>query len=147
MAEKQGPENSTPAYADSLKGTTMRVYRFIYRTGYAVRVTEIQRALQLSSPSVAHYHVNKLLQFGLIREEQEGYVIEKVVFEDIIRFRRLSIPFQTAYSAFFAVSLVVLTVFMRPTVITSSYFFATAVIVVALLISLYEMLKTLAKVY
>jgi predicted DNA-binding transcriptional regulator len=146
MTQKEHAESPT-SYADSLKGTTMRVYRYIYKTGNAVKVNELQRALKLSSPSVAQYHLKKLLQFGLIREEQEGYVIEKVVFENVIKFRRLSIPFQTAYAAFFAASLVVLTVFMRPTVITSAYFFAVAVIAVALVVSLYEMFKTLAKVY
>jgi len=146
MTEKGQPEGQTP-YADSLKGTTMRVYRYIYKAGNAVRVNEIQRALKLSSPSVAHYHLNKLLQFGLIREEADGYVIDKVVFENVIKFRRLSIPFQTAYVAFFAISLVVLIVFMKPPVITSAYFFATAVIAVALVISLYETFRTLAKVY
>jgi predicted DNA-binding transcriptional regulator len=146
LTGKERPENPAPR-ADSLHGTTMRVYRYIYKTGSAVRVNELQRALKLSSPSVAHYHVDKLLQLGLIREGQDGYVIDKVVFENVIKFRRLSIPFQTAYVAFFAASLIVLIAFMRPPVITSAYFFAAAVIAVALIISLYETFRTLAKVY
>jgi len=47
---------------DVLKGTTLRVYRLIYRQGRPMGVHDVQRGLQLSSPSVAQYHIKKLLE-------------------------------------------------------------------------------------
>jgi predicted DNA-binding transcriptional regulator len=141
------PARETPDIHDSaLKGTTYRVYRYMYKVGKAVRVNDVQRALNLSSPSVAQYHIKKLLGLGLIREEQEGYVIEKVVFENIVRFRRMLIPFQAAYTAFFAVSLVVLLTALRPPAVTSTYGFALAVIIVAVMVSGYGAFKALNRV-
>jgi len=121
----------------------MRVYRYVYRSDRPVRVNDVQRGLGLSSPSVAEYHIRKLLQFGLIREEQEGYVIDKVIFSNIVRFRRTSIPVQSAYVAFFAVSFIVMLTLFRPSSYSAGYFFTLLVILTGILVSLYEALKTL----
>lgn len=128
----------------SLKGTTYRVYRYMLKHG-PVSISDVQKGLGLSSPSVSQYHIKKLLRLGLIREEQEGYVIDKVVLENVIRIRRTSIPMQTAYVAFFCVTLLILLAFLRPATIRSVYFFAVVVNVAALGISLYETGKTLKR--
>jgi predicted DNA-binding transcriptional regulator len=145
LSEREPNKETPDIYDASLKGTTYRVYRYMYRAGKAVRVNDVQRDLHLSSPSVAQYHIKKLLNLGLIREDLEGYVIDKVVFENVIRFGRLSIPLQTAYATFFAASLVILLTILRPTGVTSTYFFALIAITVALLISVYETLKTIRR--
>ena len=132
---------------DILKGTTLRVYRFIYRQGRPMGVHDVQRGLSLSSPSVAQYHIKKLRGAGLIREEQEGYVIDRVIFENMIRVRRALIPLQATYSIFFASTLVVMLTILRPPAITAIYVFALIVNVAALLISLYEVSRALRKVY
>jgi hypothetical protein len=121
----------------------MRVYRYIFKAQRPIRVGDIQRGLRLSSSSVAQYHVKKLLTLGLIREEPEGYVIEKVVFENIIRFRRLVIPLQVTYAVFFATSLIVMLTYLRPHSASSLFVFALAVIAAAVAISVYEAIKTL----
>lgn len=131
------------SHSSPLGGTTMRVYRYVYRSDRPVRVNDVQRGLGLSSPSVAEYHIRKLLQFGLIREEQEGYVIDKVIFSNIVRFRRTSIPVQSAYVAFFAVSFIVMLTLFRPSSYSAGYFFTLLVILTGILVSLYEALKTL----
>jgi hypothetical protein len=115
----------------------------MYRAGTVVRINDIQRGLGLSSPSVAQYHVKKLLQFGLIREEQGGYTIDKVIFSNVIRFRKISIPYQAAYLAFFVASLAVMLTVLRPSSTTAAYFFALLVITVAAVITVYETVKTL----
>jgi DNA-binding transcriptional ArsR family regulator len=132
---------------DILKGTTLRVYRLIYRQGRPMGVHDVQRGLELSSPSVAQYHIKKLLGAGLIREEQDGYVIDRMIFENIIRVRRALIPFQATYSIFFASTLVVMLTLLRPPDLTSVYVFALIVNGVALTISSYEVLRALRKVY
>ena len=145
MAEKVRAKDSEDNYGDSLKGTTMKVYRYMYKAGTAVRINDIQRALGLSSPSVAQYHVKKLLEFGLIREEQEGYLVDKVIFSNVMRFRKVSIPYQAAYLAFFIASLVVMVTILRPSSITATYFFALLVITVAAVITTYEAIQTLRR--
>src|SRR5712692_5136849 len=140
------PNEAGDSYDPYLRGTTYRVYRFMLKHGKPVGISEIQKDLGLSSPSVSQYHVRKLLQLGLIKEEQEGYVVDRVVAENVIRIRRTLVPVQTAYVAFFGVTLFILLVFLRPTGIDSIYFFAIVVNGSALGISLYEMVKTLKRI-
>jgi predicted DNA-binding transcriptional regulator len=127
-----------------LKGTTLRVYRCLYRAGTPMGIHDVQRALKLSSPSVAEYHIKKLVRAGLAKEGQNGYTVDKVVFENVIRIRRTVIPLQTTFVAFFASAFVVLLTVLRPASITSTYVFSLIVCGVAVVILLYEALKTLA---
>ncbi len=139
------PSEADKTYNPYLKGTTYKVYRYLLRQRKPVGVSDVQRGVGLSSPSVSQYHIRKLLHLGLIREEQDGYVVDRVVLENVIRIRRTSIPVQAAYVAFFGVTLFILLVFLRPASINSVYFFAALVNGSALGISAYEMTKTLKR--
>jgi predicted DNA-binding transcriptional regulator len=132
--------------AKVLKGTTLRVYRFIFKAGRPVGVSEVQEGLSFSSSSVASYHVSKLLQAGLIREQDKGYVVDRTVFDNLVRVRRMLIPFQTAYLAFFVVAFLILLTYLRPPQLTSMYGFALAVCLVAAATSLYEVVRALKKI-
>ena len=68
-----------------------------------------------------------------------------MVLENVIRIKRVSVPTQTGYLAFFGVTFFVLLVFLRPDTINSLYFFAVVVNVAALAVSLYEVGKTLKR--
>jgi hypothetical protein len=127
-----------------LKGTTLRVYRCLYRAGTPLGIHDVQRALKLSSPSVAEYHIKKLVRAGLAKPDQNGYTVDKIVFENVIRIRRTVIPLQATFVAFFASALVVLLTILRPPSITSTYVFSLIVCAAAVVILLYEALKTLA---
>ncbi len=126
---------------DILEGTTRKVFRFVYRQHDPVGVHDIQRGLGLSSPSVAHYHVSKLLKAGLIREDGDGYTVNKAVFENMIRLKRTVVPLQTAYAAFFLTAFLVLVVAMRPSELFPSYVFGVVVAAVAFAVSSYEAYK------
>jgi len=89
---------------EPLHGTTSKAYRFIYRQGHPVGEHEIQRGLGLASPSTPHYHLEKLRQNGLVREEGHGYVVDRVFLDNFVRIRRTAIPLQAALAAFFATS-------------------------------------------
>jgi len=132
---------------DVLEGTTRRVFRFIYRQREPVGIHDVQRGLSLSSPSLAHYHIVKLLKAGLLKEEGEGYVVNKTVFENMIRIKRTALPLQVAYSAFLLTALAALTLFMRPSIPSSSYVFATVVITVTLAVSFYEAYRAVEAPY
>lgn len=98
--------------------------------------------MKLSSSSVASYHVQKLSQMKLIREQAGpdgmGYVAEEAVFEAMLRIRRTVIPVWTTATVFFAAALVALVTALRPSAPGASYVFSLVVIAVALAISLYE---------
>lgn len=124
--------------SDILEGTTRKVFRFVYRQREPVGIHDVQRGLGLSSPSVAHYHISKLLKAGLLKEEGSGYVVEKTVFENMIRVRRTVLPLQTGYAAFFLTALVVLLTVMRPSEPSTAYVFAVIVVMAAVGVSLFE---------
>lgn len=96
----------------------------------------------MSSPSVAQYHVKKLLQAGLIKEDQGGYVVDRNVFENVIRIRRSIIPVQVAYSAFFATLLVTLFLLFRPWFGTSLFVFSLVAIASAIVLFGYQAFKS-----
>ena len=55
-----------------IHGTTLRVYWFLFRNGGPVGVRETQRALSLSSASVALYHLEKLREVGAVEKDNMG---------------------------------------------------------------------------
>ncbi len=89
-----------------LKGKTLQIYWFMLRgggRGFGVR--EIQRALNLSSPSLAAHHLEKLKSLGLVEKTPTGeYVVSKEVkvgfLKFFFRFGRLRLPRLMFYAAF-----------------------------------------------
>jgi DNA-binding transcriptional ArsR family regulator len=126
---------------DALKGTTLRVYKYLFKIGRPASVRDVQRALGLSSPSVAEYHLDKLLRAGMIISNVDGYLVERRMLMNIIRIRRTAIPLQVFYIAFFLAALVFLVFFFGASI--AGYLFGVAVAVAALAISIYETSKAI----
>ncbi len=63
-----------------LRGKTLQVYIYMLRKREPVGVRELQRSLGFSSPSVAHHHLEKLREMGLVSKDERGRyrVLEKV---------------------------------------------------------------------
>jgi predicted DNA-binding transcriptional regulator len=129
---------------DYLSGTTLRVYRYMYRSGTAMGIRDVKSGLNLSSPSVAEYHIRKLVRAGFVQEKDGGYVVDRIIFENVIRIRKMIIPLQTAYAAFFLSTLAILLTVFRPATVTSLYFFALLVNSGAVIVTVYEAAKTYA---
>ena len=55
-----------------LSTVTWNVYLFILTSREPVGVRDIWRRLKLSSPGLAQYHINRLLEFGMIVQTREG---------------------------------------------------------------------------
>ncbi len=108
---------------------------------------EVQNGLSLSSPSLAHYHIRKLVEQGLAREEAGGYIVDKIIFENMIRIRRSVIPFQTTYLTLFIATLFIMILFFRPTALSGVYIFAMLVNVLAIVIFVFETFKALKEKY
>ncbi len=98
----------------AISGTSLKVYRLLYSEGSPLSVPEVQKRAVLSSPSLAYYHLNKLVEDGLAQQKDGGYVVDKVLFESMIRIRRSVIPLETTFAAFFATMIVGLVGLLRP---------------------------------
>ena len=88
---RSGSDGKSPDSDDDvLRGTTLRIYRYMYKQGKPVGLREIQRALGLSSASIPQYHINKLIAAGLVQHQANvyGYSVDRLVFENMIRIRR-----------------------------------------------------------
>lgn len=128
-----------------LRGTTLRVYWFMLKSGRPLRLSDIQKNLRLSSPSLAQYHIKKLQEMGLVNEKQEGYYVEKVVIRSFFKVRNVVLPIQVFFVAFFGLTFVALLVLLlrtRPDSFTSFEFVALMSNVVALATSVYGAMRS-----
>ncbi len=97
-------ENQKPG--GELRGNTLRVYLYALKQG-SVGVREVQRSLGLSNASLAQYHINKLSEMGLLREEGGEYrVVGEVkvdVLKDFTRLGKILVPRFVFYGMLFTV--------------------------------------------
>ncbi|MER3407403.1 MAG: hypothetical protein C4292_00870 [Nitrososphaera sp.] len=109
-----GKENGPPPpdrIEDQLKGKTLQVYMYMIRRKEAVGVREVQRDLAFSSPSVANYHIEKLVQLSLVAQDEYGryFVVQKVqvgVLQAFVNVGGLAVPRLSFFAAFFTTMLV-----------------------------------------
>ncbi|HUI86541.1 MAG TPA: hypothetical protein VLY21_05255 [Nitrososphaerales archaeon] len=100
-----------------LKGNTLRVYVYALKNR-KVGVREVQRALRMSNPSLAQYHLGKLKELGLLAENNGEYeVVNEVkvdVMRDFLRVGTLIVPRFVFYAVFFTVFAVYLALVAYP---------------------------------
>ena len=84
-------------------GTTYDVYLCILTSNSPIGVREIWRALKLSSPSLAQYHVNKLMELKLIEPKAGKYVTndqeQLEALRSFLMLRGMLIPRMVVYAA------------------------------------------------
>ena len=88
---------------EELEGNTLNVYAYVVHVGKPVGTRDVTRGANLSSPSVAHRHLQKLEDLGLIERNQYGnYVMkEKTSISGYIWIGRNLVPRLMFYSFFF----------------------------------------------
>jgi len=100
------PKPTRGMVAAELKGNTLRVYVYALKKR-KVGVREVQRALLMSNPSLAQYHLNKLKELGLVSENNGEYEVSSEVkvdvMRDFLRVGTLIVPRFIFYAAFFSV--------------------------------------------
>ncbi len=128
-----------------LKGTTFEVYRFLLKNGKPVGIRELQRALNLSSPSVATYHLSKLEDAGLLKREGGNYAVAKYLLEHSVKISRFLIPRYFFYAFFAWVVLVLELTFMKPEFVSREYVFSTVATAMFVFFLSYETVKTWLK--
>jgi DNA-binding transcriptional ArsR family regulator len=97
-----------------IRGTTLRVYWYLFRNTKAVGVRETQRALSMSSPSTALYHLEKLRELGVTDKDEMGqyFLKEQVPVGTLRMFLKvgpLILPRYLFYAIFLTTALVVYT--------------------------------------
>lgn len=117
---------------EDLSGTTLRIYRFLFKQGKPVGVHEVQRGVGLQAASTAHYHLRKLVELGMVTETPAGYVVDRVLFEGMIRVGGFAVPVQATFAAFFATILFFLLTVLRPEQVYSVWALALVMACVAL---------------
>lgn len=94
-----------------LRGNTLRVYWLLLSAeDGAVGVREVQRKLDFSSPTLAAYHLNKLVDLGLVEKERGDYhLVREVrvgVLREFIRFGAFLLPRYILYATMFTTLLI-----------------------------------------
>lgn len=125
-----------------LKGTTLEVYRFLLKSSKPVGVRELQRALNMSSSSVATYHLSKLEDAGLLKKQDGGYTVNKFLLENSIKISRFLIPRYFFYSIFAVAVLILELTALKPAVLYREYVFSVVATAVFVFFFAYETVKT-----
>jgi DNA-binding transcriptional ArsR family regulator len=125
-----------------LRGTTLEVYRFLLKSSKPVGIRELQRALNLSSPSVATYHLEKLEDAGLLKREAGGYTVAKFLLENNVKISRFLIPRFLFYVVFAAAVLALELTLVKPVFFSREYVFSVVATTMFVLFFGYETLKT-----
>lgn len=108
-ADGNGEKLQAPKYDTErkLRGRTLQVYIYLQRKKAPSGIREIQRELGLSSPSVAEYQVEKLVEMGLAGRDAYGrcFITRKTkvkALESYVNFGRYTVPRLAFYAAFFS---------------------------------------------
>jgi DNA-binding transcriptional ArsR family regulator len=124
-----------------LRGTTLEVYRFLLKSSKPVGTRELQRALNLSSPSVATYHLSKLEDAGLLKREGGGFTVSKFLLENSVKVSRFLVP-RFLFYAIFAIAALAVELAMWPSEVTREYAFSVIATGILTAFCLYETVKT-----
>lgn len=90
-----------------IKGRTLDVYLYILKKHDKVGVREVQRALEFSSSSLAVYHIDKLIELGIVDRDQYGryFLVEKPSVNEMKPFMhigRIVVPRLLFYAVIFS---------------------------------------------
>jgi DNA-binding transcriptional ArsR family regulator len=100
------------AKESEIHGTTLRVYWYLFKNTSPVGVRETQRALSMSSPSTALYHLEKLRELGVADKNEIGeYLLKQQVqvgtLKMFLKIGHLILPRYLFYAVFLTTALVV----------------------------------------
>ena len=90
--------------AAELQGNTLRVYWMLLTSqAESVGPRDIQRKLGFSSPNLAVYHLDKLVELGLAEKTADGYQLKRIVdvgvLRQFMRIRGVIVPRQVFYAS------------------------------------------------
>ena len=129
-----------------LAGNTLSVYAYVVRENRPVGTRDVMRGANLSSPSVAHRHLQKLEFLGLLEKNKFGdYILkEKTGVSGHVWVGRNLVPRLMFYSFFFMgafgaeIGIILLSCLVSWLVIETSFLFLTAMTAVAMILFFIE---------
>jgi hypothetical protein len=93
-----------------LKGNTLRVYLYVLKSTGDVGAREVQQALGFSSPTLAVYHLDKLVELGLLEKKFGEYrLVREVkvgVLKQFMRIGSVMLPRHLFYASLFTTLLI-----------------------------------------
>lgn len=121
---------------DDLEGITYKVYLYAIKEGKPVNTRKVQKGVNLSSPSVAFRHLQKLENLGLLEKNAFGdYIVkEKININGNIWVGNNLVPRMLMYCLFFVGLLIIecITVFFKPLDITYIYLIALTLLAITI---------------
>jgi hypothetical protein len=134
--------------ADELEGNSLNVYAYVAKEGRPVGTRDVTRGANLSSPSVAFRHLQKLEALGLIERNAYGeYTLkQKTDVSGFVWVGNALVPRLMFYSLFFMgafgaeIATIVLS-FVLGLVLELSFFFLTAMTALAMMLFLTESVR------
>jgi len=131
---------------EQITGNTLIVYAYVVGESRPVGTREVMRGANLSSPSVAHRHLQKLETLGLLEKNKSGdYILkEKAGVSGHIWVGRNLVPRLMFYSFFFIgafaaeIGIILLSFLVPWLAIETSFLFLTAMTVVAMVLFFVE---------
>jgi hypothetical protein len=131
---------------EQLAGNTLSVYAYVVRENRPVGTRDVMRGANLSSPSVAHRHLQKLELLGLLEKNKFGdYILkEKTGVSGHVWVGRNLVPRLMFYSFFFMgafgaeIGILLLSCLVPWLVIETSFLFLTGMTAVAMVLFFVE---------
>ena len=145
--------NAEKSWINALQGKTLIIYWTLLKSPEPMGIRELQRQLNLSSPSLVSYHIKKLEELHLIDKTQIGayFVIRKdniLELKDLIIFRLLDKTWAVPRMFFYALVYTILFICFIPIfiigdnlLITNSFIFALIFGVLGMFFFWYETIK------
>lgn len=139
----QDTEDQEEIIISQLKGTTLRVFWFASSLK-DVGVREVQRSLELSSPSVAAYHLEKLCNLGLAEKDRRNRykIIKKVNVGELrlyFKIKNWLVPRWIFYASFVTLLFIGYMIFFFDGITTASVF----VIIISLITMIIFWIETI----
>jgi hypothetical protein len=111
LANVESPQVDEDKIASELKGNMLRVYWHLLKAPKGVvGVRETQKSLGFSSPALSAYHLEKLVELGLVQKVRGEYRLVRVVNVGVLRqFVKLGtfvLPRYTLYATMFTTLLI-----------------------------------------
>ncbi|MQY62572.1 hypothetical protein GH146_04745 [archaeon] len=131
---------------EELAGNTLIVYAYVVREDRPVGTRDVMRGAHLSSPSVAHRHLQKLETLGLLEKDNGGnYILkEKTGVSGHVWVGKNLVPRLMFYSFFFIgafgaeIAIIALSYLVAGLVIETSFLFLTGMTAVAMILFFIE---------
>lgn len=138
----------------NLAGNTLSVYAYVVKENRPVGTRDVMRGANLSSPSVAHRHLQKLESIGLLEKNKFGdYILkEKTSINGHVWVGKNLVPRLMFYSFFFIgafgaeIGIIFLSYIIRDLTLETSFLFLTgltAAIIIILFIEGFVLRKKL----